>query len=213
MYFKQIQEIINKALGIEPGKDQTRRACKQSECDPDGLLISGEIAVDIDGNLVITHLGERMSDNPIYAVYNVHQGERRLKWQVGRDYAVSPGRGNPGVWWKPATGAFRDPRELIEVATEDGENSYDTIAERGYKPLRNRITEIRREPLRDISEADAKAEGVNPVISYRMEYYEDGAPLESYIAGYRHLWNEINGKRSWDNTGDVWAITFEVVRV
>jgi hypothetical protein len=56
-----------------------------------------------------------------------------------------------------------------------------------------RVTSVRIERVRDISEADAVAEGVGDV------------------AEYAGLWREINGAESWDANPWVWAATFEVV--
>lgn len=65
------------------------------------------------------------------------------------------------------------------------------------------ITDVRVERLQDISEADAKAEGVS---------MPDGTPTPpdfwSYQQEFRHLWEQINGPGSWDANPWVWAISF-----
>ena len=67
-----------------------------------------------------------------------------------------------------------------------------------------RITNIRVERLNDITEEDAKLEGViypaNPVI----ENYGNG-----YRTNFRLLWESINGKASWGQNPWVWVIEFE----
>ncbi len=55
------------------------------------------------------------------------------------------------------------------------------------------ITDIRVERLNDISEADAKAEGVDS----RNEF--------------KSLWQSINGEASWDDNPWVWVVEFKVV--
>jgi hypothetical protein len=67
MYFKQIDEIANGT------KTVTRRVCKPGEW------------IEYD-----TANGDKYYTS-------VFTATNRLKWQVGRDYAVSPGRGKPVV--------------------------------------------------------------------------------------------------------------------
>lgn len=71
------------------------------------------------------------------------------------------------------------------------------LEKRGFQPLRIRILAIRQERLQDISEADAKAEGVADVEAYRA------------------LWQAINGKTPgarWDANPTVFVLEFELVR-
>lgn len=69
------------------------------------------------------------------------------------------------------------------------------------------ITDIRVERLNDISEADAKDEGVRLVA-------DDRPPLPltvwSYKAGFEKLWESINGQGSWDLSPWVWVVEFKV---
>lgn len=78
---------------------------------------------------------------------------------------------------------------------------------RSASRLSLRITNIRVERLNDITEEDAKLEGViypaNPVI----ENYGNG-----YRANFRLLWESINGKDSWEQNPWVWVIEFEVIK-
>lgn len=59
------------------------------------------------------------------------------------------------------------------------------------------ITDIRVEWLQDISEADAKAEGVKA----------EGALTHYYW--FEQLWKSINGADSWNNNPWVWVISFK----
>ncbi len=63
------------------------------------------------------------------------------------------------------------------------------------------ITSVRVERLQDISEADAKAEGVALKNS-------PAAFLTSYVRGFRDLWESINGSSSWTANPWVWVIEF-----
>lgn len=95
-----------------------------------------------------------------------------------RDAGVTPG------WWKRP--AIFMPRAASRITLE--------------------ITEVRIERLQDISEADAKAEGVS---------MPDGTPTPpdfwSYVQEYAHLWDRINGAGSWDANPHVWRISFKRV--
>jgi hypothetical protein len=64
------------------------------------------------------------------------------------------------------------------------------------------IVNIRVERVRDISEADAKAEGVEPD-------HETGGYIDSYMC----LWDKLNHSRGygWDVNPWVWVIDFKAV--
>lgn len=206
-----IQKIIDKL------KNQTRRAVKPGESAlgyyPDDALWRGRFNSDfpIPPDVTVT------------VVYTL---SGRRKWRVGDTYAVQPGRGKPGVWWTPVTGEYRDPNRTILVNGRAHVCSNAGV-DAGYRPLRIRLLSIRREKLPDISEADAVAEGCAGV---KCGYcngvgYRNTSPVSDYVCNdckgttwretpeyqYRDLWERINGPKSWDS-GDVWALTFEVVR-
>lgn len=94
-----------------------------------------------------------------------------------------------------------------------------------------KITDVRVERLQDISEEDAKAEGVqenvcdNPkgCVAYngseccgKGEYFRYSEPMDfesepcySATESFQSLWESINGPESWEANPWVWAITFE----
>jgi hypothetical protein len=93
---------------------------------------------------------------------------------------------------------------------------------RAASRLTLRITDVRCERLQDISEADAKAEGIEPEGDCWKSYeiIHEGrhkgtpnphsvVPNRSPIVSYRELWESINGAESWDANPWVWAVTFE----
>ena len=138
---------------------------------------------------------------------------QRLKWQVGRDYAVSPGRGKPGVFVN-----FHHPcygydiwQGTDPVSTDKGLIDWREFAPRqGYEPLRIVITAIRQEPLQDISPEDVRAEGIwcdvdhDPLdIGFSRDLHNQGV--------YRQLWNDINTRKDtrWEDNPQVWVIEFE----
>jgi hypothetical protein len=66
------------------------------------------------------------------------------------------------------------------------------------------LTEVRVQRLQEISEEDAKAEGIIA--------RGPGSPtLRPHQRDFRGLWNDINAKRGygWDSNPWVWAITFK----
>lgn len=112
-------------------------------------------------------------------------------YRIDKTYAVVPKRGQRAVWWKPhcLTG---------HVMTTINLHTPLSIAELeriGYQQLRIRVLAVRREALHDISDADAREEGVTDAVEYQR------------------LWEQINGKKSWERNPQVWVIEFEVVRL
>lgn len=90
------------------------------------------------------------------------------------------------------------------------------------------VTDVRVQRLQDISEEDAKAEGVEPLSMTQKEIADlqisDVSPFEkelfrlmgpgsfSYKATFQMFWSEIYGKGSWDSNDWVRAISFKRVR-
>jgi len=70
------------------------------------------------------------------------------------------------------------------------------------------VTDVRVERLQDCSESDAIAEGCDaaPVVM-RNDYL---SPPETFKAGYRKLWDQINGAAAWEANPWVVAISFDV---
>jgi hypothetical protein len=74
------------------------------------------------------------------------------------------------------------------------------------------IKSIRHEALQDISEADAIAEGIEPILGGWRDYQGHGSfadPRESF----KSLWDSINDERGfgWDANPNVVAVEFERV--
>jgi hypothetical protein len=81
-----------------------------------------------------------------------------------------------------------------------------------------RITDIRIERLQDITEEDAKAEGIEYIVSdmvngYRYYGSKPSSIIEaitnSPIESFRSLWESINGQGSWDANPFIWRVSFE----
>lgn len=77
------------------------------------------------------------------------------------------------------------------------------------------VTDVRVQRLQEISEEDARAEGVEQLPSGRFYCGEDEEgeiTSKSAITSYAWLWNDINGEGSWLNNPWVAAYTFTVER-
>ncbi len=81
------------------------------------------------------------------------------------------------------------------------------------------IKSIRVERLNDISEADAKAEGVEPFFSIHESIGRDqtmttGERISDceHRASFACLWDDINGDNSWQQNPWVWVVEFEVMK-
>lgn len=78
------------------------------------------------------------------------------------------------------------------------------------------IKSIRVEGLQDISEADAKDEGVEMKMRGIQNYVERPVePLDAALYPYKilfsDLWSKINGTESWNANPWVWVIEFEQI--
>ncbi len=123
----------------------------------------------------------RIENDGDYAVLNaageiveVRNRKGRLKYKVGQDYAVQPGRGQGAMWW---TETRLDGARLMDDKQHDG-----------WTEARQRITRIRRERLGDISEADAIAEGFLQLLTdMGIEFDFSELPVDD-IEGSRENW-------------------------
>ena len=165
MYFKQIDEIV---AGT---KTCTQRVVKPNEYEH----------VNGDGEITLVMTVGRQ---PRTAGSQYNPG--RVKWQVGRDYDVSPGRGKLRalVNW-----TCQPPHILLP---DNGRELLVGLAS-GHKSLRIRVLQIECVPLHSTDERVALAEGVEN------------------LAAYIDLWGVINGVKAWLRNPMVWRLWFEVV--
>lgn len=72
------------------------------------------------------------------------------------------------------------------------------------------ITSVRVERLQEISEKDAKAEGVSEEFETTVADFIAGKPVHpTFKIGFKHLWKSINGPGSWDANPFVWVIEWK----
>jgi hypothetical protein len=70
------------------------------------------------------------------------------------------------------------------------------------------VTEVRPQRVSEISEDDAKAEGVRPAFSYPG--WDDVSSVPRYRWGFHEIWNSIHGPDAWARNDWVWAYSFSV---
>jgi hypothetical protein len=82
-----------------------------------------------------------------------------------------------------------------------------------YSRITLEVTDVRVQRLQDISEEDARAEGISAESA--SQFVGHGHPLDdtAWIIAYADLWNHINGKKyPWKSNVWVWAISFKRVK-
>ncbi len=112
----------------------------------------------------------------------------QANWKTGAGYAIS----------YPATDGVK---EYIDADDNLSDACMPSIhMPRWASRIDLRITGVHAEMLQDIDVEDALAEG----ITHRT--------MNDPCVEYRHLWEEINGPKSWSANPWVWVIEFERVK-
>jgi hypothetical protein len=140
--------------------------------------------------------------------------------------------GKPGdqLWVKETVWVDADTKEFKWYAHQrifkvdrvrDNARLWPSIhMKRAWSRIQLEITGVRVERLQDISEDDAKAEGVeSDHTEFEMIYWVEGVTgyklSERYAASakeaYQRLWESINGEGSWDANPWVWIVEFKVL--
>lgn len=110
---------------------------------------------------------------------------------------------NGGLWY------YADNTEPGTPISSKGKTRVSIHMPKWASRIKLEITDIRVERLNDISEEDAKAEGVAQC-ARRVVGLKGGC--DSYLCGFRQLWKSINGDKSWDDNPWLWCISFKVVK-
>lgn len=127
---------------------------------------------------------------------------------LGRWHAIKPGE----LLWVRETFCYKQnfPGELGAFQADEPDRPRTRWKPSIHMPRRLsritlKVTAVRIERLQNISEEDARAEGVKP--DRLQECFANwGGVL------YRKLWEELHGVLSWDRNPWVVVITFEVVK-
>lgn len=196
---------------LEGRKTQTRRVMNpqpSSEFSP--------IAVEWYEPVVVDRNGEEIPGSAIYGVYDVEEGYRcpygapgdRL-WVRETWRAEELEDGTDGIRYA-ADNAFL-PIENNQQAANRWVDVYNQNKPMAWKPsiflprwasrINLEIMNVRVERIKQITDADAGAEGCNG--------YSDA---EVYVK-FQDLWDKINGPRGfgWDVNPWVWVVEFKVV--
>jgi hypothetical protein len=143
-------------------------------------------------------------------------------WRVGKPHDNKPGRDiwpradGKGVTVLYEAGGWLDKGGNMIYPDDEpmprwaGRYRHSRFMPRWASRILLEITEIRVERLRDISEADAKAEGV--LITDEWTGCADDLD-GSYVKAYSFLWDSIKGAGSWDANPWVWVVEFKMVLV
>jgi hypothetical protein len=120
----------------------------------------------------------------------------KTAWALSKEYSVSP----------------KTIKRVLNNETWKEEYESPITNKHWASRITLEITGVRVERLQDISEADAKAEGVEANNDDGITYY---GPLNKGHAdprvAYQWLWESINGKGSWSENPFVWCIEFKRV--
>ena len=167
---------------LEGGKTQTRRLVKIRGCAPGAVLpVEFPCPYGVVGDRLWvkeTWRSSRAADKHSPAALTGHG------WPV---WYVADG----GVMW---TGADRGGPGFMTP----GKTRVSIHMPRWASRITLEVTDVRVERLQDITEADARAEGVQPL------QMDNGSALPSFEG----LWCSINGAGSWAANPWVWAISF-----
>lgn len=114
------------------------------------------------------------------------------------------------TWGKDDSGDFVfRADDWCECPTADGKWKSSIFMHRAASRITLEITAVRVERLQDISEEDAKAEGVRQCEGGWWNYIA-GEPYQGMTArgSYETIWELINGPGSWEKNPWVWVIEF-----
>jgi len=194
---------------LDGTKTQTRRLV-----DHKGLTRPDSIA-HIDGAL---WSAQRSTQGPelIRCRYGV-AGDRlwvKETWAAGACAdGLSPSQLDPHFWknyngglWYPA-----DDAKPLHPVTPRGKTRVSIHMVRWASRISLDVESIRIEQLEDITEEDARAEGVKltPCAHPDCGHGDGRCAADSYRGAYALLWNQINGERAtWGSRPWVWVISF-----
>lgn len=114
-----------------------------------------------------------------------------------------------GGWKEFAPEAVADGWKMPKAASR-GRNVTPLFMPRWASRITLEVTGVRVERVQDISEEDAKAEGITEIggrFTFNEGLHQSRTARDSYAA----LWEIINGTESWDANPFVWCVSFRVL--
>lgn len=189
-------EMVRATLRDKNPKTQTRRTMKQQP-STDGFTFDHDRWLNALGEDFVCpygNSGDQLWVKETHAVWSKSDIERKDPASIV--YRVeSKNMPLTGQRWRPS---IFMPRWASRITLE--------------------IESVRVERLQDISDEDAKAEGIGRHTKRGVEWFDIYPKPDDYPGAtndprlsYRTLWESINGTGSWDNNPWVWVITFKRV--
>jgi hypothetical protein len=187
-------------------KTQTRRVVKPQPADVENDAWRAEFFNDLitkghDIGCPYGQVGDRLWVREAFWIEHDADSDDTKCWDCGINIAED----NWAEVWYCAT-----DREPDEMTCRFYSKHPSIHMPRWASRITLEITEVRVERLQEISEEDAKTEGIT--ISERTGLYQ---PRNCAYAvwSFRELWDSINVKRGygWDTNPWVWVISFQVI--
>ena len=196
---------------LDGRKTQTRRLMKPQPVGRAGVVWPAE-----DRWAWSSAAGQTMIDERDAQCCCPHGYKRDRLW-VRETFALAPLRTEPDPDdpddWHPVYRADGDERPWLSSLDEEAREVKPPWKPSIFMPrwasrILLEITEVRVQRLQDITEADARAEGVTPA-----PFCKSGRPSGmEHVEAFEDLWDEINGDRAtWASNPWVWAISFRRV--
>lgn len=146
---------------------------------------------------------QRMKPGDALWVREAVRAEERADGMDGVRYAADDA-------WRPiantpeASARWIDLRGTIRPDAKTGPWRWPRFMPRWASRLSLTITNVRMQRLREITEADAMAEGATPIL-----VPPDGGSAP-HVEGFRVLWETLHGEGAWDANPEVVALSFLV---
>jgi hypothetical protein len=194
---------------LDGSKTQTRRAFSTRMIDLMYVAAhAGEVSYFVDNDELAPNDHSYVADFCPYG----QPGDRLWVRETWADLAeLSDGNyARQAIYRADDIELYGDEDEPVNVTAPDMRWRPSIFMPRWASRILLEIVSVRVERLQDISEADARAEGVT-IEDRHMAGYCAGEFLPPAIRAYRDLWDQINGAGSWDANPWVWVVEFKRV--